>query len=219
MRHGHPGRFTVDDPSRGGGSRCGAKRIPHHCRARTADRQDGFVESDLQVAQRAVLTGAAVGLRHFAALADVPREFKADGSIVTAADRAVESAIRDVLGGARPADAVLGEEQGQSGEAANGGRRWIVDPIDGTAMFVAGEDRWLTLIALEENGRITVAVAAHPAQGSVWWATRGGGVFEGRIVAGQVAGGDRVQVAPGDSEAEVLNLAGGRAGVASADRG
>ena len=59
-----------------------------------AGGQDGLVETDLQLAQRAVITGAAVALRHFGALAELSRELKADGSVVTAADRAVETAVR-----------------------------------------------------------------------------------------------------------------------------
>jgi histidinol-phosphatase len=132
------------------------------------------MENDLSLARRAALTGAAVGLRYFATLAQLPRELKSDGSVVTEADRAVEAAIRGVLADARPGDAILGEEEGQSGR---GRRRWIVDPIDGTALFIAGDDRWLVLVALEEAGEIVVGVAAVPAQGSIWWAQRGGGAF------------------------------------------
>ncbi|MET0423902.1 MAG: inositol monophosphatase family protein [Actinoplanes sp.] len=166
----------------------------------------GSVETDLQLAQRAVLTGATVALPHFAALAALPREVKADGSVVTAADRAVEVAIRQVLGGVRPDDAVLGEEQGQAGA---GRRRWIIDPIDGTALFVDGDDRWLILVALEEDGEVVAAVAAHPAQGSLWWATRGGGAFEGRIVGGRVVAETAVRVGGNDAD----DLAGSRFGV------
>jgi histidinol-phosphatase len=144
------------------------------------------VETDVQLAQRAVIAGSAVALRHFAALADLDRELKLDGSVVTAADRAVESVIRDVLSGARPGDAILGEEQGQTGNPATAARRWIIDPIDGTALFVAGDVRWLILLALEVDGEIVAGVAAHPAQGSVWWAERGGGAFEGRVIGGRV---------------------------------
>jgi histidinol-phosphatase len=152
------------------------------------------VETDLHLAQRAVLTGAAVALPHFAALADLPRELKADGSVVTAADRAVEAAIREVLTAARPDDAILGEEEGQTAGSGTGTRRWIIDPIDGTALFVAGDDRWLILIGLEVDGEIVAGVAAHPAQGSVWWAERGEGAFEGRIVGGRVVAATRIQV-------------------------
>lgn len=154
------------------------------------------METDLQLAQRAAITGAAVALPHFAALADLPQELKSDGSVVTAADRAVESAIRDLLDAARPADAVLGEEQGETGDIATASRRWIVDPIDGTALFVRGEDRWLILIALEEAGEIVTAVAAHPAQGSIWWAQRHAGAFEGRIVGGRVVAETAISVSP-----------------------
>ncbi|AGZ43516.1 inositol monophosphatase family protein [Actinoplanes friuliensis] len=132
------------------------------------------MQSDLELARTAVLAGAAVGLRYFAALADLPQERKTDGSVVTEADRAVEAAVREVLTAARPDDAILGEEGGATGA---GERRWIIDPIDGTAQFVAGDNRWLVLLALEEAGEITTAVAAVPAQGRVWWASRGGGAF------------------------------------------
>jgi len=157
--------------------------------------QDGLVETDLQVAQRAVITGAAVALRHFGALADLPRELKADGSVVTAADRAVETAVREVLSAARPDDAVLGEEQGQSQGGKPGSRRWIVDPIDGTRLFVTGDDRWLVLLGLEVDGEMAVGVAAHPAQGSIWWAVRGEGAYEGRIVGGRAVAATPIRVA------------------------
>ncbi|HEX7746639.1 MAG TPA: inositol monophosphatase family protein [Micromonosporaceae bacterium] len=133
------------------------------------------MDDDLLLARRAALAGAAVGLRYFAALAELPQELKSDGSVVTKADRAVEAAIRAVLTEGRPRDAILGEEAGQTG---GGSRRWIVDPIDGTALFVAGDDRWLVLVALEDAGEIVVGVAAVPGQGRIWWARRGAGAFE-----------------------------------------
>ena len=136
------------------------------------------MQSDLEVARAAALAGAEVALRYFADLAGLPRELKADGSVVTEADRATEAAVRAVLAATRPGDAVLGEEGGASGAGA---RRWIVDPIDGTAQFVAGDDRWLVLVALEEAGEIVAAVAAVPAQHLLWWASRGGGAFEGPL--------------------------------------
>jgi histidinol-phosphatase len=136
------------------------------------------METDLELARRAALAGAAVGMRHFAALAGLSRESKPDGSVVTEADRAVEAAIREVLAQARPGDAILGEEAGQTG---GGSRRWIVDPIDGTALFVDGDDRWLVLVALEEAGSIVVGVAVVPAQRRIWWAERGGGAFSAAV--------------------------------------
>ncbi|KUL27946.1 inositol monophosphatase family protein [Actinoplanes awajinensis] len=139
------------------------------------------METDLELAQRAALTGATEALRHFAVIADLPQERKKDGSVVTMADRAVEDTIRAVLTAARPADAILGEEHGETASGGNG-RRWIIDPIDGTALFVRGDNRWLVLIALEVDGEVTVGVQVVPAQGLAWWAERGRGAFRARAL-------------------------------------
>jgi histidinol-phosphatase len=149
------------------------------------------MESDLFLARRAALAGAAVGLRHFTALAELAQQLKPDGTVVTEADRAVEAAIREILADARPGDAILGEEAGQTGK---GSRRWIIDPIDGTALFVAGDDRWLVLVALEDAGEIVVGVAAVPAQGRIWWAQRGVGAFEADISGPILANERRIAV-------------------------
>jgi histidinol-phosphatase len=101
-------------------------------------------------------------------------ETKADDSPVSEADRAAERAIRELLTRERPSDAVLGEEMGLSGE---GGRRWLLDPIDGTVNFVTGVPVWATLIGLEVDGRIQVGVVSAPALGRRWWAVRGEGAF------------------------------------------
>jgi histidinol-phosphatase len=70
---------------------------------------------------------------------------------------------------------VLGEEYGHQG--ADSGRRWIVDPIDGTKNYVRGVPVWATLVALEEDGECTVGVVSAPALGRRWWAARGQGAF------------------------------------------
>ena len=171
------------------------------------------VSDDLQVARRAALAGAAVGMRWFADLARLRREVKADGSVVTEADRAVEAEIRTVLSAERPDDAVLGEEGGQAGDAA---RRWIVDPIDGTALFVAGDDRWLVLVALESDGEIVAGVAVIPAQRRVFWAELGGGAWEAPLdalgsarrlgVGPAAASGDEISVSVGPADPAVPDV-------------
>ena len=80
------------------------------------------------------------------------------------------------------------------GAAGSGPRRWILDGIDGTAVFVKGNDRWQSLIALEEHGRIVVGVAILPAQGRVWWAARGAGAFVARFAGTAIAAGERLAV-------------------------
>ncbi|GAA3762181.1 histidinol-phosphatase [Plantactinospora mayteni] len=154
------------------------------------------MEDDLLLARRAALTGAVVALRYFADLGRLDRERKSDGTVVTEADRAVEATIREVLAGARPADAILGEEVGQTGQAT---RRWIVDPIDGTAQFVAGDDRWQVLVALEDAGEIVVGVAVVPAQRTIWWARRGGGAYQAEIAGTELTGERRLHTAAAPS--------------------
>jgi histidinol-phosphatase len=132
------------------------------------------IHRDLALAQRAALAGARLGLEYFERVQDLPQERKADGTIGTEADRAVEQTVRSTLLSGRPDDACLGEETGESG---SGPRRWILDGIDGTIVFVAGGDGWQSLIALEQDGQIVVGVSAVPVQGQIWWAARGLGAY------------------------------------------
>jgi histidinol-phosphatase len=109
---------------------------------------------------------------------DLVVETKPDLTPVSEADRAVEQALRERLATLRPGDAIFGEEYGPSGSAvAEGGRRWIVDPIDGTKGYVRGMPVWATLLALEEDGEMTVGVVSAPAMGRRWWAARDEGAF------------------------------------------
>jgi histidinol-phosphatase len=106
---------------------------------------------------------------------DLQVQTKPDLTPVTEADHAVEQALRERLAAARPGEAVVGEEFGASPE--NSGRRWIIDPIDGTKGYLRGMPAWATLLALEEEGEIVVSVVSAPALQRRWWASRGGGAF------------------------------------------
>jgi histidinol-phosphatase len=106
--------------------------------------------------------------------AGVRTETKADGSPVTNVDLAVDRELVDALRAARPDDAILSEESGLHGD---GGRGWILDPVDGTFNLVRGHAHWGTHIALEVEGAIAVGVITRPMLDSRWWATLGGGAF------------------------------------------
>lgn len=130
------------------------------------------LDEDLAIARRLADAASDVSLPFFR---QRPREWtKADGSIATEADVAVEAAMRQLLAEHRPDDAVLGEESGSTG---SGSRRWILDGIDGTREFASGLDAWGTLIALEVDGRIAVGYCAEPVRHRHTWAVRGGGAF------------------------------------------
>ena len=108
---------------------------------------------------------------------DLQVEWKSDASPVTVADRAAEDAIKAVVRSAFPDDAWLGEETGEEGGGS--GRRWIVDPIDGTRNFVRGVPLWATLVACEEDSpagpRVVAAAVGIPGLDEWYDAVLGGG--------------------------------------------
>jgi histidinol-phosphatase len=129
---------------------------------------------DLRFAHELADSADAITLGRFRAV-DLHVETKPDLTPVSEADRAAEAAIRELVALRRPGEGVLGEELGDDGADT----RWIVDPIDGTRNYVRGIPVWATLIALEREGSVEVAVVSAPALGRRWWATRGGGAFVG----------------------------------------
>ena len=118
-------------------------------------------------------------MRRFKAV-DLQVETKPDLTPVSDADRTVEESIRGTLRRARPRDAVIGEEFGNTGTPGYGTRSWIIDPIDGTKNYVRGVPVWATLIALMEHDEVVVGLVSAPAIGRRWWAARGAGAWTGR---------------------------------------
>jgi histidinol-phosphatase len=93
--------------------------------------------------------------------AGLAAEIKTDGSPVTAADRAAERTVRDWITARFPDDGILGEEFGET--QGTSGRRWLVDPIDGTKAFVAGVPLWGSLVAVVEGDTVLAGAASVPA--------------------------------------------------------
>ena len=95
--------------------------------------------------------------------------------MVSDADRDAEALIRELLGKARPDDAILGEEEGESSGAS--GLRWVIDPLDGTTNFLFGVPQWAVSIACEDGEGGLIGVIHAPCQGETFTAARGGGAF------------------------------------------
>jgi histidinol phosphatase-like enzyme (inositol monophosphatase family) len=106
----------------------------------------------------------------------ITAETKEDESPVTAADRACEKLIVERIAREFPEDAILGEE-GANRESKNG-RKWIVDPIDGTRDFVRGIPVWAVLIGFEQDGEVVAGAAYSPGQGLLLSANKGGGTWQ-----------------------------------------
>ncbi|CAN5552403.1 histidinol-phosphatase [soil metagenome] len=100
---------------------------------------------------------------------------KVDGTPVTQADREAERVIRAELEVRHPDDGILGEEEAE--RPGTSGRRWILDPIDGTKAFTHGVPLYSKLLAVEDEHGIAVGVINIPALGETVWAGRGLGCW------------------------------------------
>ena len=123
-------------------------------------------------AELARLTGD-IALRHYRTSLSI--DIKADGSPVTVADRAAETAAREWVERFFPEDGVLGEEFGEVRVGAR--RRWVIDPIDGTKSFVRGTPLWGSLVALCEGDTVLAGAAYFPAVGELLAAAPGAGCW------------------------------------------
>lgn len=128
-------------------------------------------------------------LRDVAAREVLPRwqtlrvDHKADGSLLSEADTAVQQALAQALPEIYPAP-LLGEESPDDEQAALWTEAnlahtplWIADPIDGTTNFVAKLPWYAISVALMHQGKAVVGVTYAPALNSLWHASLGGGAF------------------------------------------
>ena len=104
------------------------------------------------------------------------REKPGGAGPVSDADLAVDAYLRGTLTAARPGTAWLSEETPDDPAARRAAADcWIVDPIDGTRPFLAGEPDWNVAAALTRGGRPVAAIVHLPARGETYAATAGGG--------------------------------------------
>ncbi|MEV4622564.1 inositol monophosphatase family protein [Asanoa sp. NPDC049573] len=103
------------------------------------------------------------------------RRRKDDGSEVTEADLAVEELIRGEVARRTPDDGVLGEETGES--PGRSGRRWVIDPISGTAYFSRRMPLFAQLLAYEDEFGCALGIIGMPVQREIVFAGRGLGCW------------------------------------------
>lgn len=131
------------------------------------------MDAILNAAIEAAKAAGEVALHYFRT--NLAVEIKADRTPVTRADRECEAKIVEILRSYFPRHGFLGEELGEQTGTANS--RWIIDPIDGTKNFIRGIPFFTTLIALEEEGDITMGVMYAPATNDLLYARKGNGTF------------------------------------------
>jgi inositol-phosphate phosphatase/L-galactose 1-phosphate phosphatase/histidinol-phosphatase len=113
----------------------------------------------LAFAERMADASGEILRRHFRE--DLRFDDKADLTPVTAADREVETMMREMIGAQYPAHGIVGEEFGPVREDAE--TVWVLDPIDGTGGFITGKPLFGTLIGCLQHGLPVAGVIDHPA--------------------------------------------------------
>jgi myo-inositol-1(or 4)-monophosphatase len=93
--------------------------------------------------------------------------------MVSEADRAAETVIADILHAERPDDGLLSEEGAGSGGTS--GRRWVVDPLDGTTNYLYRFPAWAVSVAVEDDEGTLAGVVHNPVAGETFRAARDGG--------------------------------------------
>lgn len=95
---------------------------------------------------------------------------KPDGTLITEADRQIESFLRKKIQCVCPQHDILGEELGQSRSKGEHEYCWVLDPIDGTVNFAMGLPFWGISVGLMKNNIPVLGVVYLPRLGELYWA-------------------------------------------------
>ena len=128
-------------------------------------------ERELEFARRAAAVAGENAIRIRGG--DIGTKSKPDDSPVTIADRENERLLFEMIDREFPNDGILGEEGAR--KPGRSGRRWTIDPIDGTRDYVRGNRLWCVLLAIECDNEGLLGVAHFPMLGETYWAARGQG--------------------------------------------
>lgn len=111
----------------------------------------------------------------------VSHEFKADGSLLTEADLAMQQAVAEQLSRHWPEYAFLGEEMSETEQQAlldhHHDGLWVLDPVDGTSNFAAGIPYFGVSLALVKEGRVELGLVYDPCRDECFSAVHGKGVW------------------------------------------
>lgn len=138
-------------------------------------------ERDIELLILAAKAAGEIALKHWK---NDPQTWeKADGEgPVTEADLEVDAMLKDQLLTARHDYGWLSEESEDPGDRSKKSRVFVVDPIDGTRSFMAGERTWAHALAVVEDGRPIAGVVHLPARDKTYWATPQGAYLNGKPI-------------------------------------
>lgn len=120
-------------------------------------------------------SGGVLALNYFASLGSLTIEDKGPQDFVTEADKNVESHVRALIANAFPDDGIVGEED--EPKPSSSGYTWVIDPIDGTANFIAAIPAWTVVIAVVKDDQTVIGVTCDPIHDEMFVAERGKGAW------------------------------------------
>jgi myo-inositol-1(or 4)-monophosphatase len=129
--------------------------------------------ADLELAERLARAAGDVLMSYYGRPPEGLASKSSETDLVSDADREAERTVRELLAAERPDDGLLAEEGSDSSGAS--GRRWIVDPLDGTINFLYGFPAWAVSVALEDGDGVAVGVVHSPVHAEMFTAVRGAG--------------------------------------------
>lgn len=121
--------------------------------------------------------GAAILAEYQGPLDIEQKNLDDDAEPVTQADRIANELIVTGLQREFPRDGILAEESIDTSRRLDKSRVWMVDPLDGTNGFIAGNGDFAVQIGLAEEGEPVVAVVYQPSTGVLYHAVRGEGTW------------------------------------------
>ncbi|MGH2780507.1 MAG: inositol monophosphatase family protein, partial [Thermoleophilaceae bacterium] len=131
--------------------------------------------ADIELAERAARAAGEVLLSYYERAPEGLGSKSSATDPVSDADREAERTVRELLAAERPDDGLLAEEGSRS--EADSGRRWLVDPLDGTVNFLYGFPAWAVSVALEDPDGLAAGVVHSPVHGETFGAVRGEGAW------------------------------------------
>jgi 3'(2'), 5'-bisphosphate nucleotidase len=133
---------------------------------------------ELDVAVDLARTAGAAILEQYEGPIDIEQKhFDDDSEPVTQADRIANELIVTRLQREFPNDGILAEESVDTSRRLDKSRVWMVDPLDGTNGFIAGNGDFAVQIGLAQDGEPVVAVVYQPSTGVLYRAVRGEGTW------------------------------------------
>ena len=120
-----------------------------------------------------ILGAGARLLRHFGRIKSITYKAGASTNLVTNVDKEIEAYIKSRIRRTFPKDGILAEESPE--EQRGNGRKWVIDPVDGTTNFAHGLPLFCISIALEEAGQILAGAVYNPVLNELFFAGKGHG--------------------------------------------